>query len=116
LSEFFAVKQSHGGNISDSGEFIFPEKVFWVLPCRSIPDQKDIKWKAMGLALLFESGVERSDVLAVGTPVDALFVGFAGEEHDAFDLLGYEVVEDLFGLLDRDLNHWGSCCRYFIGY
>jgi hypothetical protein len=70
----------------------------------------------VGLALLFESGVERSDVLAIRAPVDALFVGLTREKHDAFCLLGYEVVEHFFSLLDWDFDHWRSCCRYFIGY
>ena len=114
LSEFLAVKQSHSGDIIDSGELIFPEKVFWILPCRSISDQKYIKRKSVGLALLFESGVERSDILAIRAPVNALLIGFACEKHDAFGLLGNEVVEHFFSLLDWHFYHWRFCCRYFI--
>ena len=68
----------------------------------------------MRLALLLESCVERSDILAVRTPVDALLVGLTCEEHDAFGLLADDVVEDLLCIFDRDLDHFVADCRYLI--
>lgn len=108
---FFTIKHSHCWYICYFGQLIFSEKVFWVLPGWSIADDKDVERKSVLFTFVLKSGVKMCDILAIGTPVDSLLIGFAGEEHDALGFILNKAVEGFlcFGVWDlyhRDFVIW----------
>jgi len=50
-----------------------------------------------------------SNILAIRTPIDSLFVWLSSEEHDTFSLGVDDVIKDLLSLSDRYFDHGFEC-------
>ena len=113
---FLSIKKSHCWHICDFGKLVFSQKMFRIFPGWPVTNKKYIKWKAMGFALLFESGVKMLNIITIWAPVGAIFSRLTCEKNYAFGLFCRELIESLLNLCGRYFIHWEICCRKLFGY